>query len=286
MFPATFDYHRAETLPDAIRLLAELEDAKVLAGGHSLIPMMKLRLAAPATIVDIGRLAELKGVRPIGPRVAVGALTTHAEVAASPVLREHCPLLCEVAGKIADPQVRNRGTVGGNIAHADPASDLPAALVALDGVVCLVGSQGERRVEAKHFFTDLLTTDVRPAEIITHVEVRAIGRGTGSAYLKFEHPASGYAVCGAAAIVTRGANGRCSDAALCFNGVTATPLVIPGAAALVGTGLDDAAIDGVAAALVVQEPMSDVHFSGPYRVALARTYAKRALRLARDRARA
>jgi carbon-monoxide dehydrogenase medium subunit len=287
MYPATFDYYRARDLQDAVRLLALHADAKVLAGGHSLIPMMKLRLATPAAVVDIGRLAELKGISMAGGRLAIGALTTHAEIAASPVILEHCPLLAEVAAKIADPQVRNRGTLGGNIAHADPASDMPAAILALDGIVHLTGPGGERRVEARRFFVDLLTSDVQPGEILTRVEVRARAAGTGSAYLKFEHPASGYAVCGAAALVTVGADGRCAGARLCYNGVTATPLDAASvSAALVGSALDDGAIDAaVGTRLAVTDALSDVHFSSEYRGVLARVYGVRALKLARDRAR-
>lgn len=288
MYPATFDYYRARDLQDAVRLLAAHADAKVLAGGHSLLPMMKLRLATPAAVVDIGRLAELKGISVGGGRVAIGALTTHGEIAASPAVREHCRLLAEVAARIADPQVRNRGTIGGNIAHADPASDMPAAILALDGVVYLTGPRGERRVEARRFFVDLLTSDVQPGEVLTRIDVGTLGARAGSAYLKFEHPASGYAVCGAAAVVTLAADGRCTTARLCFNGVTATPLdATPVAAALAGSAADDAAIDGaVDGKLVVEDPLGDIHFSGEYRGMLAHVYGKRALKLARDRARA
>lgn len=287
MYPAPFDYYRATSLADAIRLLGAHPDAKVLAGGHSLLPMLKLRLATPSALVDIGRLPELGDIRAEGATVRIGALATHHELATSPVMRRHCPLLAEVAGKIADPQVRNWGTVGGNIAHADPASDLGAALLALDAVVSLVGSGGERHVESRAFFLDLLTTDVRPGEVITAVTVKATAAGTGTAYLKFEHPASGYAVCGAAAVVTLGADGRCAGARLCFNGVTATPLDASGvSSALTGATIDETSIAAVMNAhLVIAEPLGDIHFSGEYRAALARTYGARALLLARDRAR-
>jgi carbon-monoxide dehydrogenase medium subunit len=288
MYPATFDYYRAKNLPDAIRLLGAHADAKVLAGGHSLIPMMKLRLATPPALVDIGRVPELRFIKVEEAGVSVGALTTHAEIAASAVLKERCRLLPEVAAMIADPQVRNKGTIGGNIAHADPASDFPAALLALDAVVQLTGPAGSREVKAANFFLDLMTTDLQPNEILTRVVVRGLGKGTGSAYLKFEHPASGYAVCGAAAVVSIGGDGRCTGARLCFNGITSTPHDATAVAkSLLGTTLDDAAI--VAALdgnLTVQEPLDDIHFSGEYRVVLARVYGSRALKLARDRARA
>ena len=241
MYPAPFDYVRATSLDDALRLLGESDDAKLLAGGHSLLPMMKLRLAQPGKLVDIGRL-PLRGVALAGDAVRIGALTTHAEIASSPVVRQHCPMIGEAAAMIGDPQVRNRGTIGGNIAHADPGSDLPAALVASGATVRLRGKQGERTVAAKSFFLDLLTTDLRPGELITAVDVPKTAPGTGSAYLKFEHPASGYAVVGAAAWV-RMSGGKCAAAGLAFNGVTAVPLTSDAAVAqLVGSDLSAAAV--------------------------------------------
>jgi aerobic carbon-monoxide dehydrogenase medium subunit len=286
MYPARFDYFRAITIEDAIRLLGAHAGASLLAGGHSLLPMMKLRLATPHAVIDIGRVDELKGIGADGDRIKIGALTTHAELAASPVLRDRCPLVSEAAAKIADPQVRNKGTIAGNLAHADPGSDLPGVVLALDGVVHLAGPRGVRGVDAKKFFTDLLTTDIHEGEVITDVSVRALGKGTGSGYAKFEHPASGYAVCGAAAVVSLGADGKCTSARLCFNGVTATPLDASDAvSALVGSTADDGAIDKAIAQLSIASPRSDVSFSGEYRASLAHTYGKRALKLARDRAR-
>ncbi len=285
MYPPAFEYHRAASTAEALDLLARHAGAKLLAGGHSLIPMMKLRLAQPAVVIDIGRLEELAGVCADGDLLRVGALTTHARLAADPTLREACPLLAEAAGKIGDPQVRNKGTIGGNIAHADPASDLPAVLVALGAAVRLQGADGERRVPADEFFHGLLQSDVRPGELITEIEVPRLAAGTGSCYLKVEHPASGYAVCGAAAVVTL-AGGECTAAALGFNGVTAMPLLATAVAeALVGSAADDDAIDrAVTEHLEVGEPLGDLHASGPYRANLARVYGRRALKTARDRA--
>jgi len=287
MFPASFDYHRAGSLGEAVELLRQNSGAKILAGGHSLIPMMKLRLAQPGTLVDIGRLDELKGVERHGDRLRIGALTTHHQVATSTVVREHCAVLAESAGEIADPQVRNLGTVGGNIAHADPASDLPAVFVALGATIHLTGPHGDRQVEAREFFLDLLTTDVRPGELLTRVEVPVLQPGTGSAYLKLEHPASGYAVVGAAAVMTLDGSGKCRAAALGFNGVAATPVHAAAvAAALVGREPDDAAIeDAVSRHLSVADPLGDSFASGEYRLHLARTYGKRALVAARNRTR-
>jgi carbon-monoxide dehydrogenase medium subunit len=284
MYTAPFDYVRATSLDDALRLLEQSGDAKLIAGGHSLLPMMKLRLAQPAKLIDIGRL-PLRGVAFAGDAVRVGALTTHAELASSSELRQHCPLVAEAAAAIGDPQVRNRGTLGGNIAHADPGSDLPAALVALGATIRLRGRSGERTVAAKDFFVDLLTTDLQSGELITAVDVPKTGPGTGSAYLKFEHPASGYAVVGAAAWV-RVEAGKCAAAGLAFNGVTATPLVSAAALAqLVGSDLSDGVLAAAAAKIEATDPLGDVYATGDYRVHLARVFAQRAVAKARSRAR-
>ena len=286
MYPAKFDYYRASSVQEAVSLLQQHEDAKVLAGGHSLLPAMKLRLSQPTALIDIGRIAELSGVSESGGKVRIGALSTHASLAASATLQKSCRVLAEAAGVVGDQQVRNKGTIGGNIAHADPASDLPAAVLALGGVVHVSGPGGSRQIAASDFFVDLLATDLQPDEILTAIEVPALGSNTGSAYLKFANPASGYAICGAAAIVTLGGDGTCQSASLCFNGVTAVPMNASAIAnALTGKKLDDATIDqAVNDNLSIDDPMSDIHASGPYRVELAKVYARRALKLARDRA--
>ena len=285
MYPAACDYYRAASLEEAVELLGEHPDARLLAGGHSLIPLMKLRLAQPTALIDIGRIAELGGIEAVDGGVRIGSLATHAEVVNSAAVAQACPLLAEAARQIADPQVRNKGTLGGNIAHADPASDLPAVLVALDATVHLHGAEGARSVPARRFFTGLLTTAMAAGEVLTHVELAAIGAGAGSAYLKVEHPASGYAVCGAAAVM-RLEGGKVAAASLAFNGVTATPHQESAAAnALVGSDGSDGAIDAaVEGHLDFSEPMSDLHASSEYRCHLATVYGKRALKLARDRA--
>ncbi len=287
MFPAPFEYHRASSVDEALALLAAQPGAKLLAGGHSLIPLLKQRLAAPPALIDIGRIAELAGITETGGKLHVGALTRHAAIASSELVRRACPLLAEAAGKIGDPQVRNKGTIGGNVAHADPASDLPAVLVALDATIHLRGPAGPRQVQASAFFTDLLTTDLGEGEMLTAVEVPVLGMDTGTCYLKAEHPASGYALCGAAAVVGLDADGRATHAALAFNGIAATPVSVPGlAAALAGRTPDDGAIAAaVAGHLSVPDPLGDIHASGEYRVELARVYGRRALERARDRAR-
>ena len=285
MYPASCDYYRATSLAEAVELLGEHPEARLLAGGHSLIPMMKLRLAQPAALIDIGRVAELGGIQATDGCVRIGALATHAEVAGSAALQGACPLLAEAAAQIADPQVRNKGTLGGNIAHADPGSDLPAVLVALDATVHLHGPDGARSVAAREFFTDLLTTAMVAGEVLVDVEAAALGAGTGSAYLKVEHPASGYAVCGAAAVV-RLQEGAVAAASLAFNGVTTTPYLATAVTeALSGGDGSDTAIDqAVDTHLAIAEPMGDLHASGEYRGHLAAAYGKRALKLARDRA--
>ncbi len=286
MFPSPFEYHRASSVDEALSLLAAHSGAKLLAGGHSLIPLLKQRLAAPPALIDIGRIAELFGISEAGGKLRIGALTRHAAIASSELVQRSCPLLSEAAGKIGDPQVRNRGTIGGNVAHADPASDLPAVLVALDATLHLRGPSGPRQVQASSFFTDLLTTDLGEGEMLTAVEVPVLDGNTGSCYLKAEHPASGYALCGAAALVTLDADGRCTGAALAFNGIAATPVVAGVASALAGRTPDDGAIAAaVAAHLAVPDPLGDVHASGEYRVELAKVYGRRALERARDRAR-
>jgi carbon-monoxide dehydrogenase medium subunit len=248
--------------------------------------MMKLRLAQPANLIDIGGIAELAGIERSGSSVRIGALTTHADLASSDALKRSCPIVAEAAAKIGDQQVRNRGTIGGNLTHADPGSDLPAVVKALEATLHVVSKKGKRTIRAADFFVDLLTSAIGDGEILTAVEVPALGDGVGSCYLKFEHPASGYAVVGAAAIVRLGKDGKCESARLCFNGVTATPLDAQAVTGeLAGKVPDDAAIDqAVNAKLIASDPLGDVFASGEYRVHLAKVFGRRALKLARDRA--
>ena len=287
MIPAQFDYHRPETISQAVQLLQSNPDAKVLAGGHSLVPVMKMRLADPSALVDIGRIAELKGISRSNGSLRIGATTTYYEIATSDAVKAAAPLLAEAAGQIGDRQVRYRGTIGGNISHADPASDLPATVLALNATLHFSGPNGSRTISAANFFVDLMTTALDPGEILTAVEIPAASAHSGSAYLKFEHPASGYALCGAAAIVSLDKGGKCSAARLCFNGVNSHALDAASvAAALVGSDLSDAAIDAaVDGHLTVPDPMGDMFASGEYRAQVANVYGKRALKLARDRAR-
>jgi len=286
MFPASFDYYRAASVTEALDLLGRHAGARLLAGGHSLIPMMKLRLAQPPAVIDIGRIAELSGIRPGANGLSIGALTPHAVLAASKEVARDCPLLGEAAAKIGDPQVRNKGTIGGNIAHADPASDLPAVLVALGATIHARGRGGERAIPAGDFFLGLLHTDLRPDEILTSIDVPRLAQGTGSAYLKVEHPASGYALCGAAAVVTVDRGGQVTAASLAFNGLAEVPVRATAVAEhLLGTTAQDGEIERALGHLRVDEPLGDVHASGAYRVQLAGVYGCRAVKLARNRAR-
>jgi carbon-monoxide dehydrogenase medium subunit len=286
MFGVDFEYYRADSLDQAFSLLGEHSGAKLLAGGHSLIPLMKLRLAQPSALIDIGRLAELKGIAIEGGRVVIGALTTHAELVDSTEIQSSCRILSEAAAVIADPQVRNKGTLGGSIVHADPAADLPAVLVATDATIHLRGAKEERTVAAQDFFVGLLTTAIEPGEIVTRIEVPVMPSGAGCSYLKMEHPASGFAVCGAAAVVELVEGGDCSKARLCFNGVTATPYWSDALSeSLQGRGLNDSAIDTATEThLRPTDPLSDAFASGEYRAHLTRVYGARALKAARDRA--
>ena len=200
MYPPAFDYHRPSTLSAAIALLARHgEDAKILAGGHSLIPAMRLRLARPTVVVDIGRIAELNYIREGGGRIAIGATATHRAIEIDPVLLARCPLLPEVAAHIGDVQVRNKGTIGGGLVHADPAADWPAAMLALDAEMDIAGPKGVRTVRAAEFFLGLLQSAVESGEVLCEIRVPVTGRSV--AYVKTEQRASGFALCGVAAVV-------------------------------------------------------------------------------------
>ena len=285
MFPSKFDYHRPSSIQEAVQILSDNPDAKVLAGGHSLIPVMKLRLATPSALVDIGRIEALKGISRANGSLRIGACVTYNEIATSGVVQDAAPLLAEAAGQIGDRQVRYRGTIGGNLSHADPASDLPAAALALGATLHVSGPSGSRSVSASEFFVDLMMTALQADEILTGVEIPAAAAGTGSAYVKFEHPASGYALCGAAAVVTRGAGGSCTGASLCFNGVSATAVDAAAvASSLVGSDLSDGAIESAVSNLSIPDAAGDMFASASYRQELAKVIGAQALRTARDRA--
>ncbi|MGH9348227.1 MAG: FAD binding domain-containing protein [Vicinamibacterales bacterium] len=286
MYSAEFDYHRARSLAEAQQLLAAHPGAKLLAGGHSLIPLMKLRLATPEAVIDIGRVPELRGLSRSGNVLRIGALTTHAELAASADLRQRAAALAEAAAVVGDPAVRNRGTIGGNVAHADPASDLPTVLVALGATLVAVGPRGERTIEAADFFTGIMTTALGVDEILAAVLVPASRTGQGSAYVKFAHPASRYAVVGVAASVTV-EKGSCTAVQVAVGGL------VPNARrathverGLAGQAPSDSAIAAAAAEVRhdLSEVNGDIFASAGYRRAVAPVYVKRALLAAVARA--
>jgi carbon-monoxide dehydrogenase medium subunit len=288
MYASSFDYYRARSVAEAQALMAAHPGAKLLAGGHSLVPLLKLRLAAPSAVVDIGRVSELRGLARRGDHVRIGALTTHAELAGSAELRAAALALAEAAAMIGDPAVRNRGTIGGNVAHADPASDLPTVLVALDARMAVIGPRGGRVIPADEFFTGIMTTALAEDEILTAVLVPALGGGQGSAYEKFPHPASRYAVLGAAALVTV-KDGTCTAARLALGGLLPNARrALAVEKALVGKPATDAAIAAAAqqvASDLGRDVTGDIFASAEYRSAMAPVYIRRAVTTAVARAR-
>jgi carbon-monoxide dehydrogenase medium subunit len=288
MFAQSFDYYRARSIQEAHKLLAAHPGAKLLAGGHSLLPLLKLRLAAPPAVVDIGRIAELRGITWTGDDVRIGALSTHAELAASVDLKALVPALAEAAAMIGDPAVRNRGTIGGNVAHADPASDLPTVLIALGARMIAASPSGERIIPAEEFFTDIMATALTDDEILVAVQVPVTTHEQGSSYQKFSHPASRYAVIGAAALVTV-KDGGCTAARVAIGGLLPSARRAASVErALVGKPPDAATI--LAAAKQVtgdlgNEVMGDIFASAEYRTAMAPVYIERAVSAAFARAR-
>ncbi len=286
MIPAQFAYHAPTSVKEALQLLQAHPDAKLLAGGHSLLPMMKLRLARPADLIDLGRLSELRYIKEDHGTVAIGALTTHWMIESSTLLKAKVPVLAEAAAQIGDVQVRNLGTIGGSLAHADPAADYPATVLALEASVVAEGPKGRRTISSAEFFTGMLATALTPQEILREVRVPALAARTGSAYLKFPHPASGFAVVGVAAVVTVDAKGKCERARI---GVTGVASIAYRATAvenqLVGKALDAQTIataaEKAAEAVDVNE---DIFASAEYRAHLARVYTKRAIQKAVERA--
>ena len=287
MYPDSFDYYPAASLAEAHTLMAAHPGAKLLAGGQSLIPILKLRLASLEAVIDIGRVAELRGISQNNNALRIGALTTHAELASSEAVRKAAPALAEAASQVGDPAVRNRGTIGGNVAHADPASDLPAVLVALEATLSVLGPSGGREIAASDFFTGVMTTALGEKEIVAAVNVPARAAGQGSAYVKFAHPASRYAVIGAAASVTI-ANSACSAARVAVVGLVPHARRLSAVEkALHGQKLTDQAIADAAARTASdlgRDVSGDIFASAEYRTAMAPVYVRRALAAARARA--
>ena len=283
MYPPKFDYHRASSVEEAIALRKE-HDGKFMAGGHSLIPVMKLRLADPGCVVDIGRIENLKGISSEGGSVKIGALTTHSMVEGSSDLPDALP---EAAGWIGDPMVRNRGTVGGNVAHADPASDLPTVLTALGASMSIASDSGSRDVAAGDFFTGLFETAMGEDELLTGVSVPAKAAGTGTAYAKLFNPASRYAIVGAAASIKMNGS-TCESASVAIGGcVPAAKSCSAVEAALNGKEMNADNIAAAAAAVASDlgdDILSDIHASADYRKAMAVVFVKRAITKAVERA--
>jgi carbon-monoxide dehydrogenase medium subunit len=287
MIPAPFDYQAPATLEEALSLLASDPDgAKVLAGGHSLIPAMKLRLAQPQLLVDIARIKSLSYIREDGDQILIGATTTHYQMESSELLQRICPLLSDCARSIGDVQVRNKGTIGGSIAHSDPAGDWPAAVLALDAELVLVGPNGERTENAEDFFVDLLTTSLMPGEILREIRIRKPVRIFGQAYQKVPHPASGFAVVGIAVHLALNDDGSCKSAGIGVTGVGAKAYRANAVeAALAGTNLDDNAIAAAVAHVCDGiDPNVDLYASGEYRCHLAQVHARRAIQAAKTKA--
>jgi aerobic carbon-monoxide dehydrogenase medium subunit len=283
--PAAFGYTRAGSLDEALAAIAADDGAKVIAGGQSLIPLMKLRLAQPGTLVDIGRLGELRGITKLDDgRLSVGALTTYAELMDSPAM--HYGVLKDALPHIADVQVRNAGTIGGAVAHADPNSDMPAVLLALDAELVLQSSRGTRTVKADGFFEGPFQTGMAHDELLTQVILPAPRDNAGSAYVSLEQPASGYAIVGVAAVVIRGAGDLIEWAGVGITGVHEHAYRAPEVEqALVGTDGSPAVLAAAAAHATDEvEVNSDIHAGSAYRAAMAVVYTRRALEAALARA--
>ncbi|MBX6753141.1 FAD binding domain-containing protein [Thermorudis peleae] len=287
MYPAPFTYFRASSVSEAVNLLVENPDAKLLAGGHSLIPAMKLRLSTPSALIDIRRIPELSGIREEGDRIVIGATTIYDDIMRNELVQRTLPILPEALNVVGDLQVRNMGTIGGSLAHADPAADLPAVVLALNAELKAVGPNGERTIPADQFFVDLFTTALEPTEVLTAISFPKPAPRTGMSYQKFANPASGYAVVGVAAVVTLGADGKVSAARVAVTG--AGPYAVRRQAvenALIG---QEPTADVIKqAASQASEGMtfnSDIFASEEYRAHLTRVLTERAVSRAVERAR-
>ncbi|HEV8192298.1 MAG TPA: xanthine dehydrogenase family protein subunit M [Ktedonobacterales bacterium] len=292
MYPNEFAYQAPSSLADVLTLLQQGQqngsEVKVLAGGQSLIPLLKLRLAGPSALVDVSKVAELHGISEEGNGLLLGAMTTYVEAINSEVVQRRCPLMVQALRQVGDPQVRARGTIGGSMAHADPAGDFPAVAVALDAEVRAQGPNGSRSIFMRDFFVDLLTTSLQPTEVLTGVYVHATDHPrTGTAYVKHRHPASGYAVVGVAAVVRLGDDGSCQGIRIGITGASSRAVRATSVEqAIAGKQLDDATV-GPAASSAADglDLMSDNYASSDYRAHLTQVMTKRAIMAAADVAR-
>jgi carbon-monoxide dehydrogenase medium subunit len=288
MIPASFDYLAPKSLDEALSALgARGEDAKVIAGGHSLLPLMKLRLANPKVLIDIGRIRNLCEIRAAKDHMVVGALATHFQIESSALLQKSCPLLPQTARTIGDVQVRNRGTIGGSVVHADPAADWPAAILALGGRLKLRGRAGERMIDAEKFFLGPMTTVIEGSEILTEIHLPMAPRRSGYSYGKMAQQASGFAIVGVAVSLCLDAKGRCEDVGIGITGLSDTPFRARKAEArLRGNKITTKLVDACAAEVAAGiDPLDDLHAAADYRAHLARVYTARTLQEAAKRAR-
>ena len=287
MFPAPFEYHRATSVDEALALLAQYgDDGKLIAGGHSLLPVMKLRFAQPAHLIDIRRVSELAGIREESGMLRIGAATTHAAVASSDVIRSRVPVLAEAAGRIGDAQVRNMGTIGGSLAHADPAADMPAVTLALGAELRAVGRGGERTIPVDEFFTGMFSSALAPDEVLVEVRVPVLAAQTGAAYEKYPDPASGYAVVGVAAVVTLGAGGVVQRARVGMTGLGPHAVRLTAVEdALTGKAATPDQIADAARRAAERQEVRDAIGGDAYKTNLAAVYTRRASPHAVERAR-
>jgi carbon-monoxide dehydrogenase medium subunit len=283
MIPASFDYFRPSTVEEALQALGDAgEDAKILAGGQSLLPLLRLRLAYPTALIDVGRVAELRGIEDRGDHVFIGAMSTHDDVVHSAVVREHCPLVAMATATVADPAVRHRGTFGGSLAHADPAGDLPAVARALDMSFVVRSPGGERTLPAADFFLDYLESAIGPGEILVGIRVPKLGPGWGFHYEKFHRTAQAWAIVGVAAAVRR-SNGTVEEARVALTNMGPTPVratAVEEAARGAEIGANSSLREAAARADEGAEPPSDLHAQPDYRRHLARVLTHRALQKA------
>jgi aerobic carbon-monoxide dehydrogenase medium subunit len=287
MIPGAFAYHRPTSVQDAVGLLAQFgDDGRALAGGHSLIPMMKLRLATPANLVDLAGIAELKGVRAEGGEIIVGAMTTQHDVIGSGLLTEKIPILRETSEQIADPQVRYLGTLGGNVANGDPGNDMPAVMMCLNATYQVAGKKGERRIPARQFYQGAYFTSLEPGDVLTAVRIPVPAAGHGFAYEKLKRKVGDYATAAAAVVLTLN-GGKVTSCSIGLTNVGETPLWAQEAATiLIGSALDAATVKrAVAAAEAITAPASDARGPAPYRTKMAGVMLTRALIRAKSRAR-
>ena len=285
MIPAPFQYHRPSSLAEAVAMLGRLDDARLLAGGHSLIPMMKLRLSRPSHLIDLGGVGELKGVRFDGSQIVIGAMTTQHDLIASEALAERAPIMREASQQIADPQVRYLGTLGGNVANGDPGNDMPALMLALDATYVVKGPNGERREAARDFYLGIYETTLQPGEVLAEIRIPAPPRPHGWAYEKLKRKVGDYATAAAAVLMTV-SGGRVATCAIGLTNVGDRPLHAENAAkAAIGTALDGPSLKRAAeAAEAVAAPAEDGRGSTEYRTKMAGVMTRRALERAFARA--